>query len=149
MKKHVKWNAYLTVEASYIMPLAMGTFLFCVGMFLYFSDRCILYQNMLRRGVVAQMEMDEQPDHVIGLMPVFNIKEQRMTWSKETGKVIVEMKGRENDNYTGNGMLGVRGKLGTASRMELPVYDPEKLLWERKRMKYVLEKGADMIGEKE
>lgn len=147
--RYRKWNAYLTIEASYILPLAMGSFLFCVGMLLYFSDRCILYQNMLRRGVVAQMAMDEDVDHTIGLMPVFNVEEQKANWSKEKDKVIVEMSGSEHDNYSGNGLLGVNGRLGTGKRVELPVYNPEKLLWERRRLKYLVEKGVDLVGDKE
>lgn len=142
-KKTWKLSAYFTVEASYVLPLAMGVFFFCVGVLLYVSDRCIWYENMMRRAVVIQMEMDTARNHEIVLMPTLNTAKLNATWSRQGDELILISKGVEKSNYTANRLLGAKGHPGTDYEMRMSVFDPVREVRSRRRMKLMMEKGLE------
>jgi len=139
--------AYFTVEASFVMPLSVGLFLFCMGLFFYSYDRGILFQNMLRRGVVAQMAMDVEADHTISLLPVWNLEQQEITWSKESDYIRVGAVGREHGVYSQNGLLSAGGIFVTDYEMELPIYEPVKHIRNARKLAWVLEQAKDIVTE--
>lgn len=62
MKKRFK-DGYMTVEASVIMPLVMGCYLFLLLVAMYQYDRCLLEQRtaqMLLRGVTGAADSGQQ-----------------------------------------------------------------------------------------
>lgn len=127
----------MTVEAAYVLPLAIGVFLFCMGMFFFVYDRGVLYQNMLRQGIVLQMASDEERDqHEIALLPTMNLQSQNLSVEPEEKEIRVSCLAIQRNPLKKLAFMPVQKSFESSAQTTLPVYDPvdhlrdiRKALW--------------------
>lgn len=105
-------NGYFTVEAAFIVPIALGTIVFIIYMMFYQYDRCLLEQdigalamkgtvNFREDGQSAVNRLNEQAAFVYGDKYVA-FEDGNVDIEVKGGKVTVEGKGKIYLPFAGN-----------------------------------------------
>lgn len=142
--RKIRCHAYLTVEASYVLPLAIGVVFFCMAMFFFIYDRGVIYQNMLRQGVVTQMEQDEEKaEHEITMFPTMSLQKEQLSMERGNGEIRVGSSATQKNPLKNLGFMPVKKTFTSEAQATLPIYDPVEHLRGIRRVLWVAKKAGE------
>lgn len=137
-RKMVTVTASVTVETALVIPLVWSIFFFGIGVFFYAYDSGILYENMMRLGVVQQMMMDEERERIITLFPDFYLAEEEILVDCLEDEIVLEAYGEESGLYLWN-------RATVHFQDTLSIYNPVEQVRSRRKMQQILENGGALI----
>lgn len=138
--------AYMTVEAAYVLPMAIGVFLFCMGMFFFVYDRGVLYQNMLRQGIVMQMESDEEKDqHEISLLPTMNLQSQNLSVERGEEEIRVSCSAIQRNPLKNLSFMPIYKNFESSAQTTLPEFDPVEHLRDIRKALWLARQAEDVL----
>lgn len=138
--------AYMTVEASYVIPMAIGVTLFCIGMFLFVYDRGVIYQNMLRQGIVMQRETDEEKtEHEIELLPTMSLQSDQIIVERGQTEITVSSMAVQKNPLGNWSFMPTQRVFQSSSQHNLPIFDPVKRVRTIRRTIWFAEKAGEIL----
>ncbi len=101
----MKKNAYFTVEAAMVFPVALGTVLFIVYLLLFQYDRCLMEQDL---GALALWGSRVKAEDSKGLQDLIQKRTSEIYWDKYTAWRMLALDVKMEHNriaVTGKGQL--------------------------------------------
>ena len=142
----MRCSASMTVEASYVIPMAIGVLFFCIGMLFFAYDRGVIYQNMLRLGIVMQMEPDEEKmEHEIELFPTLRLQSDQIVVERGQTEIQVSSLAVQSNPLKNAAFMPIHRTFQNSSQQSLPIFDPVEHLRDIRRAVWFAEKAKQAL----